>query len=98
MSDINIQTQTPKTKTRKKKSKKKFLIFGSILLILLIVIAVVVSNKKELAIEVQTEPIKRMDITQVVQATGKIQSEIQVNISSDISGELIALVLISVVN
>ncbi|HRE40915.1 MAG TPA: efflux RND transporter periplasmic adaptor subunit [Ignavibacteria bacterium] len=91
MSDINIQTQTPKTKTRKKKSKKKFLIFGSILLILLIVIAVVVSNKKELAIEVQTEPIKRMDITQVVQATGKIQSEIQVNISSDISGELIAL-------
>lgn len=91
MSDINIQQQTPKTKVRKKKSKKKFIIIGSILLILLIVIAIAVSNKKELAIEVQTEQIKRMDITQVVKASGKIQSEIQVNISSDISGELIAL-------
>ncbi|HEX2787801.1 MAG TPA: efflux RND transporter periplasmic adaptor subunit [Ignavibacteria bacterium] len=76
---------------KKKKSRKKLFIIGGIVLLLLIIITVIVSGKKEKTIEVQTEKISKMNITQVVQATGKIQSEIQVNISSEVSGEIISL-------
>lgn len=76
---------------KKKKGKKKLFIIGGIVLLILIVVTIIISSKKENAIEVQTEKISRMNITQVVQATGKIQSEVQVNISSEVSGEVISL-------
>lgn len=76
---------------KKKKGKKKLFIIGGIVLLILIIVTVIISSKKENAIEVQTEKISRMNITQVVQATGKIQSEVQVNISSEVSGEVISL-------
>lgn len=76
---------------KKKKGKKKLFIIGGIVLLILIIVTVIISSKKENTIEVQTEKISRMNITQVVQATGKIQSEVQVNISSEVSGEVISL-------
>lgn len=77
--------------SNKKKKKKRILISIGIVLAILIIIAVVVSGKKEKLIEVQTEKISKRNITQVVTATGKIQSEVKVNISAEISGEIVSL-------
>ena len=76
---------------KKKKGKKKVLWIIIIAVILLIIVSVVVSNKKEKLVEVQTEKVKKQDITQIVTATGKIQSETKVNISAEVSGEVIDL-------
>lgn len=78
--------------TRKKKAKKKKILWIIIIsVILLIIISVVVSSKKEKLIEVQTEKVARHNIIQVVTATGKVQSETKVNISAEVSGEIVEL-------
>ncbi|CAN5499892.1 efflux RND transporter periplasmic adaptor subunit [soil metagenome] len=88
----SVPVQKGKVRARKKKSKKKKYIFiGAGILIVLIIIAIVVSGKKEKITDVQTEKIIRRNITQVVTATGKIQSETKVNISAETSGEIISL-------
>lgn len=95
MSELNPQPQPPAkplpVAKKRKSKKKKFVIFGIIFLVVVIVIAVVASSKKEKMTEVQTEKIKKHNITQVVTATGKIQAETKVIISSEISGEIVSL-------
>ena len=82
----------PTVKKKKKKSKKKKIIFGIIIgVVLLIIISVIVSSNKEKEIEVQTENVSKRNIIQVVTATGKVQSETEVNISAEISGEIVSL-------
>lgn len=77
---------------RKKKARKKKLLWIIIIsVVLLIIISVVVSSKKEKLIEVQTEKVSRKNIIQLVTATGKIQSETKVNISAEVSGEIVEL-------
>jgi HlyD family secretion protein len=78
-------------KLRKRKKNKKVIWIGVIVVLLLIIIAVVISSKKEKMIEVQTEKISKRDITQIVTATGKVQSETKVNISAEVSGEIVSL-------
>lgn len=80
-----------KPKIKKKKSKKVLLfsIIGGVLL--LIIIAVVVSGKKEKQIVVQTEKISKRNITQVVSGTGTINPETKVDVSAEISGEIVQL-------
>lgn len=78
-------------KKKKKKSKKKLIWIIGLLLIAIIAVAVIVSGKKENLVVVQTEKIKKRDITQIVTATGKIQSETEVNISAEVSGEIVSL-------
>lgn len=78
-------------KKKKKKSRKKLLWIIGLLLVAIIAIAVVVSGKKENLTVVQTEKVKKRDITQIVTATGKIQSETEVKISAEVSGEIISL-------
>src|SRR5580765_2890851 len=78
-------------KKKKKKSRKKLLWILGLALIAVIVIAVMVSSKKENLVVVQTEKVKKRDITQLVTATGKIQSETEVNISAEVSGEIVSL-------
>ena len=87
---INPKPVIPVNKKRKNK-KKKMLWFIGIALVAIIIISVIVSGKKEKIIEVQTEKITKQNITQVVTATGKIQSETKVNISAEVSGEIISL-------
>lgn len=77
-------------KKQKKKSKKKLWIIGGSLLVLIIA-AIIISSLKDDVVIVQTEKIGKRNLTQVVTATGKIQSETQVNISAEISGEIISL-------
>jgi HlyD family secretion protein len=76
----------------KNKKKKKIIIFSALgALILIIVIAVILGSKKDEVIVVQTEKVARRSITQVVEATGKIQPQTQVKINAEVSGEIIEL-------
>jgi HlyD family secretion protein len=75
-----------------KRSRKKLVIWIVIVVAVVAVIGfVIVSKKKEKPTPVTTEKAIRKDITQVVTATGKIQPEIEVKISPEVSGEIIAM-------
>ncbi len=76
----------------KNKKKKKIIIFSALgALLLIIVIAVILGSKKDEVIVVQTEKVAQRTITQVVEATGKIQPRTQVKINAEVSGEIIEL-------
>jgi len=76
----------------KKKSKTKWLIIGGVLLTALIVVGIVIKNKnQEIGIPVTTEKAVVKTITQLVTATGKVQPEVEVKISTEAPGEIIEL-------
>ena len=78
--------------TNGRKSKKKIIIFSVLGLIVVTAAAVLLlGSKKEPVISVQVEKVKRHTITQVVTATGKIQPEVLVKISPEVSGEIVSL-------
>ena len=76
----------------KKKSKKKIIIFSviGVLVIALVLIALLGGSKDEI-IAVQTEKVEKRDITQTVAATGKINPEFKVPITSEVTGEIVNL-------
>ncbi len=76
---------------KKRKSRKKlWIILGSVLA-LAVVVAVVFKAKSggEPPVSVTIEKAAVRSITQLVTATGKVQPEVEVRISSEVSGELI---------
>jgi HlyD family secretion protein len=75
----------------KPKKRRKIIIFSVIGLVLVALVLVVVLKKREPAITVQTEPVARHSLTNVVVANGKIQPVVQVTISPEVSGEIIEL-------
>jgi HlyD family secretion protein len=77
----------------KKKSKKKNLIILIIFIAIAAVLVVVGLKSGEKGTEVTTEKVKRGDITSLVTATGKVQPEIEVVISSEVPGEIIELAI-----
>lgn len=93
MSEATVPVSKPEKqiKVKKKKSRKKILWIIGIVVLAIIITAIVISGKKEPMVEVQTEKIQKRNITQLVTATGKIQSETEVKISSEISGEIVSL-------
>jgi HlyD family secretion protein len=79
-------------KKNKKRKKRKIWLFSIIgLVLVLIIIAVVVSSGKEKIVTVQTEKVSKRDITQVVSGTGEIQPVTKVDISAEVSGEIVKL-------
>lgn len=75
-----------------KKSKKKIIIFSIIgAVVIVLTLLVILGSKKEPIYTVQTEKVVLRTITQTVVATGKIQPEVQVVISPEVSGEIIEL-------
>jgi HlyD family secretion protein len=75
------------------KRKKRRLIFA-VLLGLIVIVSVVVgilSGGREKVVAVQVEKVQRRDITQIVTGTGKIQPEVEVKISAEVSGEIVEL-------
>ncbi len=77
---------------KKKKSKKKVFIFGGIgVLVLALVLIAILGGSKEEIVAVQTEKVQKRDITQTVAATGKINPEFKVSITSEVTGEIVAL-------
>ncbi|MGQ2982813.1 efflux RND transporter periplasmic adaptor subunit [Flavobacterium sp.] len=70
-----------------------FLLGGVILIIVLLVVLKktgAVGNKDE-GKEVETALVKEITLTETVSATGKVQPEVEVKISSEVSGEIIEL-------
>jgi HlyD family secretion protein len=85
------RTPTPAT-PKKKKSQRTLLIILGVVLVLIIVAAVVASKRQgEKAIPVTTEKAAVRNITHLVTATGKVQPEVEVKISPEVAGELIAI-------
>ena len=76
-------------------SKSKVYLFTGILLGLVILLVVLKKSgfigESELITEVETAKANEITIIETVSATGKIQPEIEVKISSEVSGEIIAL-------
>jgi HlyD family secretion protein len=75
-----------------KKSRKKLIIFAVLgLVVIALTVVVFLGSRKEPVITVQTEKALPRTITQLVTATGKIQPEVQVKITPEVSGEIVAL-------
>ncbi|MCR6654292.1 MAG: efflux RND transporter periplasmic adaptor subunit [Opitutus sp.] len=82
----------PSTPLPKKKSKTKWFLIGAVVLI--VVLAVVAKQSaqgKDQGVAVTTEKAVVKTITQIVTATGKVQPEVEVKISPEVAGEIIAL-------
>lgn len=75
----------------KRSRKKLYWIIGIVLVIVAAAVAGAIAKKREKPISVSTEKAFRKNITQLVTATGKIQPEIEVKISPEVSGEIIEL-------
>jgi HlyD family secretion protein len=75
-----------------KKTKKRIIIFSIIGVVLIgLILIIFLGSRKDTIVAVQVEKVGRRTITQVVTATGKIQPEVQVKISPEVSGEIVAL-------
>ncbi len=91
MSSIQVPAHLPPVPALKRKGKLKlWLIIGGVLLLCVAAIAVVKAKSGgEQPEKVTTEKAVVKTITQVVTATGKVQPEVEVRISSEVAGELI---------
>jgi len=75
-----------------KKKSRKIILYTSLIVIIIAGISIFnFISKKDDVIEVTTTKIIRKNITNVVNAIGKIQPETEIKISSELSGELIQL-------
>jgi len=76
----------------KKKSKRKlFILLGVAGLVLVALVVFAASRKKETGIPVTTEKAVVKTITHLVTATGKVQPEVEVKISPEVTGEIVEL-------
>jgi HlyD family secretion protein len=76
-------------------SKKKIYWLAAIVLVI-VTLLIVLSKKgiignKDMGVEIETAAADEITIVETVSATGKIQPEIEIKISSEVSGEIIAL-------
>ena len=77
--------------TPKSKKRRKIIIFTVIGLVLIVMTLVAVLKKRAPVLRVETDKVSRQDITEIVLANGRIQPVVQVKISAEVSGEIIAL-------
>jgi HlyD family secretion protein len=75
----------------KSKKRRKVLVFSIIVVVLLGLTALVFLKKRDIVLTVQTEKVARRGLTELVLANGRIQPVLQVKISAEVSGEIIAL-------
>ncbi len=76
----------------KKKSRRTlFIILGVVVVAVVVVAVIAAKNQGEKPIPVTTEKAVVRTITHLVTATGKVQPEIEVKISPEVSGEIIEL-------
>src|SRR6266436_3754279 len=73
------------------KNRRKIIIFSLLGLGLAGLTTAAILKKREVVISVQTERVGRSNITEIVEANGKIQPVLQVKISPEVSGEIIEL-------
>lgn len=82
----------PKFKKKKSPFRRFIFIMGGLLTFLLLLNLLGVFGKEEVT-KVSLEKVKKTDIIEKVTASGKIQPEVEVKISSEISGEIISLLV-----
>jgi HlyD family secretion protein len=75
----------------KTKNRRKLIVVSFVGLVLITLVLVAVFKKRVPTITVQTEPVARHSLTNIVVANGKIQPVVQVTISPEVSGEIIEL-------
>lgn len=78
-------------KNNNQRKRRLFVLIGIAILILASVVAAVLSGGREKVVAVQVEKVGRRDITQIVTGTGKIQPEVEVKISAEVSGEIVEM-------
>src|SRR5438270_9767485 len=88
---VSTPVPSPLTAKQRRTRRKKQIIYGSIALLTLWIVASIIWNKREKPIPVTTETAIRETIVQTVSATGKIQPEVEVKISPEVTGENIEL-------
>ncbi|MGL4598339.1 MAG: efflux RND transporter periplasmic adaptor subunit [Bacteroidia bacterium] len=71
---------------------KRLLLIGGALVVILVLV-VMFKGSKGSELEVATEKAAKRDITELVSASGKIQPETEVKIGSDVSGEIVELLI-----
>ncbi len=76
---------------RKKKSRRWLLLLLAVIFLALIAFAVYKNNSKPKGEEVTTEKVSMRTIYETVSASGRIFPEVEVKISSDVSGEIVEL-------
>ncbi len=76
-----------------KKNRKWIYIAGAILLVALIIAAIVKGKSSKKGIKVAMAEVETRTIKEVVAGSGKIYPEIEVKISSDVSGEIVKLMI-----
>lgn len=69
----------------------KWILIGLGSLILLLVVGKLLAGSKDEGVKVTVEKVSRRTITETVNASGKVYPEIEVKVSSDISGEIVEL-------
>jgi len=77
----------------KSKKRRKILIFSVIGIALIALTAGAILRKREVVITVQTEKVVWHNLTEIVVANGKIQPVVHAQISSEVSGEIIDLLV-----
>jgi HlyD family secretion protein len=88
-----IQPSRPAPATAKKKKSHRTLIISLILLLVVATVGVMIaaSKRKDKGVAVTTEKAITKTITQLVNATGKIQPEIEVKIAPEVAGEILEM-------
>jgi HlyD family secretion protein len=76
---------------KKSKKSRRIVLFIIIGVVVALVALVVVLRGRKPPIIVQTEKVARRNITEIVVANGKIQPVVQVGISPEVAGEIVAL-------
>lgn len=78
----------------KRSNRRTFVVIGLVALLGLLVVAVVMKNKsKPKGEKVMAEEITERTIREMVSASGKVFPEVEVKISSDVSGEIVELLV-----
>jgi len=72
---------------------KKFIIIGATLVAILIAVVIWKKSGGGPTLRIATEIAIKRDLTEIVSASGKVQPELEVKISSDVSGEIVELLV-----
>jgi HlyD family secretion protein len=73
-----------------KRKKRRLVVFGMVLLLVALGLTAAF-KRKEVAITIQTEKVTRRNLTELVVGSGKVEPVHQVNISPEVSGEILEL-------
>lgn len=73
------------------KKRRRYVVFTLLGLFVIGGLVAMKARKREVIITVQTEKVARRTINEIIPANGKVQPVVQVNISPEVSGEIIEL-------